>query len=303
VNASDPSKGKWPRLRWDQFSVPWTPDELIVLWAATPKLDQNYNQSNPAVLEIADLVGRSPSAVDLKMGNLWAVWQPGKGLAHFSRLDQRIVERYRHDLRALERDANRIRGELFLRIPTARAEVRGPDDNSERAAILSSLRDAARDAAGNQLRVHVFERRGSWYIGFFVEAYEVLINPAIVPAYVVIALSIYPRFKSAVARLIERTSDSSRFAREVTRRILPDLEQKHFSRSDLEQIARQLTLHRVDPFHYNRRLSRSFARVDLEDCHQRALQVFHVIPPGDCAKCTIILAAAAQRALENSTGV
>ncbi len=125
-----------PQLRWEQFSVPWTAEELIVVWSAAPKDNQNYNQKNPAVREVADLIGRSPSAVDRKMANLWAVWRPGRGMAHFSKLDEKIVERYRHQLDQLAREADSIRQSLFDRRPTARAEALGPDEENARIEVL-----------------------------------------------------------------------------------------------------------------------------------------------------------------------
>lgn len=290
----------FPELHWDLYSVPWTEEELTVVWAAAPKKDQNYNQAHPIVREVADLIGRSPSAVDRKIANLWAVWRPGRGLAHFSKLDERIVERYRHDLTRLEHDASNIRAELVSRRPTARAEALGPDDEGERIELLWRLREAARDEAGNEIGVHVFERKGTWYIGFFIEAYRVLTNPSVIPSYGVAAIAIYRQFEPAVARLIERTRDSERFAVEVTKRILPDLDQSHFSKRELEQIAKQLTYYQVDPFRFNRRLARAFEKVPVAESRQRVEGVFHIRCPQECMRCTIILAAAALRALQNS---
>lgn len=289
-----------PELKWEQFSVPWSEKELIVVWAVTPKDRQAYNQKHPAVREVADLIGRSPSAVDRKMANFWAVWQPGRGMAHISRLDEQVVERYRNHLDRLDGDANTIRAELYERRPTVRAEAPAPDDGDRRVDILQKLRSAARDEAGNEIGVHVYERRGSWYVGFFIDAYQVLSNPAVIPAYLVAAVAVYPSLKRSVTRLVVRIRDAAKFAAEVTHRILPDLEQEHFSRRDLEQIARQLTRFEVDPFHFNRRLAQAFHKLSITAVASEVEAFFHITAPISCPKCTIILGAAARRAIENA---
>lgn len=288
-----------PELRWEQYSVPWTIQELTVVWAAAPKDLQRYNQAKPVVREVADLIGRSPSAVDRKMANLWSVWRPGHGLPHAGHLDGVVVERYRHDLGRLARDASEIRGEVAGTRPTVRAETEGPDDSDARTDLLHELRARAREPNGEEFGIHVYERAGSWYIGFFAEAYQVLTNPDKVTAYAVIASGVYTRLRPSIDRMIERIRDRGRFAREVVKRVLPDLEQMHFSVATLEQIARQLARYEVDPFHFNQRLSRAFRRLSESAIAVEVERFFHIVPPADCQKCTIILAAAARRAMGN----
>ncbi|MCI4348167.1 MAG: hypothetical protein L3J97_06080 [Thermoplasmata archaeon] len=235
------------------------------------------------------------------MGNLWSVWRPGHGLPHHSRLDELIVERYRDRLDDLNRDAGGIREELLASRPTARAEALAPDAEDVRNEILQALRAQAHDGEGNDIGVHVFERRGTWYVGFFIEAYRILTSDVAIGGYLTAAVAVYKPLEKSISRLMGRIKDTSRFAKDVTARILPDLEQrKHFSGSDLQQIARQLARFEVDPFRFNRKLARAFEKVAPQTMIDTIEAFFHIVAPRDCLRCMIILCAASRRALENS---
>lgn len=78
----------------------WTREELIVVFNLYCKIPFSKTvKTNPKVIETANLIGRSPSAVAFKLGNFGAFDPELKkrgisGLANYSRLDKAIWEEF-----------------------------------------------------------------------------------------------------------------------------------------------------------------------------------------------------------------
>ncbi len=91
---------------------PWSEKDLVVAWDACPKDSQRYNQRDPRVLDLAQLLGRSPSSIDRIFANFWWTWSGGtQGLENSGTLEQEVVNQYSDDLDRLARDATKIRRE------------------------------------------------------------------------------------------------------------------------------------------------------------------------------------------------
>jgi hypothetical protein len=89
---------------------PWTKEDLIVAWDGCPKDSQRYNQRDPRVLDLAQLLDRTPSSIDRIFANFWWTWSGGtQGLENSGSLEQAVVNRYSNDLDRLARDASSIR--------------------------------------------------------------------------------------------------------------------------------------------------------------------------------------------------
>ncbi len=89
---------------------PWSKDDLIVAWDACPKDSQRYNQRDPRVLDLAQLLGRSPSSIDRIFANFWWTWSGGtQGLENAGTFEQEVVNEYSGNLELLARHASRIR--------------------------------------------------------------------------------------------------------------------------------------------------------------------------------------------------
>jgi hypothetical protein len=125
----------------------WSREEWILAYDACPKVRQTYGPDAPIVRELADLIGRTPAAVSLAFGNLWAAQSRGRrGLVHVSHLAQEVVEEFRDQPAKLRDTAKQLRQ---VRIPsslTPRLEVSTniaesvlPEEVVHRAAADSGL--------------------------------------------------------------------------------------------------------------------------------------------------------------------
>ena len=86
-----------------RYGVLWSRDESILafeLYCRTPF--QKTKANNPAVRELASVLGRTPASVARKLGNFGA-FDPAlqrvdiKGLTHTSRLDKEIWDEFHAD--------------------------------------------------------------------------------------------------------------------------------------------------------------------------------------------------------------
>jgi hypothetical protein len=149
----------------------WQKDEWILAYDVCPKVNQSYGPDAPFVIELADLLGRTPAAVSRAFGNLWAAQTNGrKGLKNRSHLADEVVSEYQDNLRALHSDALRLRE---MRVPhalTPRLEVVSNDPTTPITA--QEVHEAAA-ASGLDSRLYfVTTRRGSFVLdtGTFLEA-------------------------------------------------------------------------------------------------------------------------------------
>lgn len=92
----------------------WSREETILafeLYCRTPF--SKITKTNKDIIELAKLLGRSPSSVGLKMANL-AHFDPEiqrrnlSGMAHGSKLDKDICEEFANDWEALYLESQRI---------------------------------------------------------------------------------------------------------------------------------------------------------------------------------------------------
>lgn len=123
-----------------QYGRPWTHDELILafdLYCRVPFRATKAN--NPAVIELARLLDRSPAAVARKLGNFGA-YDPQLrkhnivGLAHGSKLDRKVWDECHRDWAAFIEKAASLRAELEGRLkPQGVPPIApGPEGPSER---------------------------------------------------------------------------------------------------------------------------------------------------------------------------
>lgn len=101
----------------------WTDEQITLalhLYTVTPY--SKISPKNPEVIDLANLLGRSPGAISLKLSNLAACDQKGlalghKGSSHGSKLDAFVWKKYLSnnelDIEKLNRDAEKIRQRLL----------------------------------------------------------------------------------------------------------------------------------------------------------------------------------------------
>lgn len=98
----------------DRYRVKWTREETILafdLYCKTPF--SKISKTNKDIMALAELLGRTPSSVGLKMANL-AHYDPEliqrnvKGMSNASKLDKEIVEEFNNDWEELSYQAQQI---------------------------------------------------------------------------------------------------------------------------------------------------------------------------------------------------
>ncbi len=119
-----------------RYGALWNREELVLAFELYCRIPfQKTKANNPAVKELAALLGRTPASVARKLGNFGA-FDPVlqrmhiKGLTHTSKLDRQVWEDFHSDWNGLVWEATQLRGKLG-QIPSAEQTVRLPDGPSE----------------------------------------------------------------------------------------------------------------------------------------------------------------------------
>lgn len=99
----------------ERYRVKWTREETILAFDLYCKTSfSKISKTNKDIIELAELLGRTPSSVGLKMANL-ACYDPElkargiKGMVNASRLDKEIFEEFANDWEELSYQAHLIR--------------------------------------------------------------------------------------------------------------------------------------------------------------------------------------------------
>jgi len=121
------------------YGSPWTRNELVLafeLYCCIPFKKTKAN--NPDVINLANLLGRSPASVARKLGNFGKFDPELKkygvvGLAHASKMDKQIWDEFNADWNGLVLEAEQLRESIN---PVAKKkEIPAPQGPSEREAI------------------------------------------------------------------------------------------------------------------------------------------------------------------------
>ncbi len=114
----------------------WTREELILAVNLYSKLPfGKFHKSNPEVKKLADLIGRTPSSVGFKLGNL-ASFDPMlqargiKGASNASKLDREIWDEFYGNIDSLAFESELLR---------AKKELRSPDSILENEPDLNEI--------------------------------------------------------------------------------------------------------------------------------------------------------------------
>ena len=139
---------------------PWTREDLIVAWDICPKDSQRYNQRDPRVLDLAQLLGRSPSSIDRIFANFWWTWSgETQGLGNSGTLEQEVVREYSDDLDRLARTSTKLRRTRVERCLWPRLMLVLPE--GQPGVPLSTLAPAIRGLPLAPRQLYVNYRRGS----------------------------------------------------------------------------------------------------------------------------------------------
>jgi putative restriction endonuclease len=124
------------QLEQSRYGVLWSREESILAFELYCRIPfQKTKANNPAVRELAGILGRTPASVARKLGNFGA-FDPAlqrvdiKGLTHTSRLDREIWDEFHADWNGLVWRANLLRGK-FSRTTKAKDILQPPTGPSE----------------------------------------------------------------------------------------------------------------------------------------------------------------------------
>lgn len=119
-----------------RYGALWTREESILAFELYCRIPfQRTKANNPAVQELARLLGRTPASVARKLGNFGA-FDPElrlkeiSGLTHTSKLDRQVWDEFHADWNALVWKANKFRHEKQHPVEIARSLTR-PSGSSE----------------------------------------------------------------------------------------------------------------------------------------------------------------------------
>lgn len=123
-----------------RYGTLWSREESILAFELYCRIPfQKTKADNPAVNELAALLGRTPASVARKLGNFGA-FDPAlqrlqiKGLTHTSKLDREIWNEFHADWNGLVWEAAQLRGKLG-HTPFLEELVRPPTGPSERKKL------------------------------------------------------------------------------------------------------------------------------------------------------------------------
>ena len=143
-----------------RYGQPWADDELLVAWEACPKDFQRYGSRDPKVVEVAELLGRSPAAVSRIFGNFWWVYSGHSlGLPHASHSVERVVTEYGNDPTALAKQSFEARAGRVKRSVWPRVLVKS--DEPAGAIPFWQIASLAADNKVDLRNVYVNPRGGS----------------------------------------------------------------------------------------------------------------------------------------------
>jgi predicted restriction endonuclease len=148
----------------EKYGERWTREELILAFGLYCRIPfKKTKANNPAVIELAKLLKRSPASIARKLGNFGSfdpelLRQEVIGLLHASKLDREIWDEFHNNWNQLVLEERRLRDELGLK-PETQKEIdeniilpQGPSEKEVtrktrihqsffRAAILSSYEE------------------------------------------------------------------------------------------------------------------------------------------------------------------
>lgn len=153
----------------------WTEEEVTVLLASCPTDTQNYRAEEPWVVELADLLRRTPAAISFHLGNLFTLKQAGRGLPHVGGLTARVFEKYHGREDALHEEAARLRKEYFRKVVSPRLEKHV--DEEEATRLEKELKERFPEARLPPDTYIIYDYRGSIWVGVLVTIQTALLYP------------------------------------------------------------------------------------------------------------------------------
>lgn len=146
----------------------WSDDEIILALATCPRKRQSYSPRDKNVIDLADLIGRTPGAVSLHFANIsHLIHGRPHGKTHVGARTRELFNEFKGRDTELQANAAEIRRRYLERDPTPRLEQQVPKERGHQLTL--DVFQAARENDVPEESVHTYEREGSWYFGVLVQ--------------------------------------------------------------------------------------------------------------------------------------
>jgi hypothetical protein len=298
-NPESPPPEEFPRsiFGW-HGDEPWTEPEIIVALAACPPRVQNYDQNRPFVIEVADLIGRSPAAVSMHFGNFFALKKDGEeGLRNVGKLTVEVYRKYKDRPDDLRKDAEEIRTRIYAEAVSPRVESRFAEDRAEQ--LENYLKEHFPEARLPPGTIILYRRPGSCWVGVLTAVQLALVYPSETRSLfrlVIEALGGGDRKTPAVEHVLREDQDALATA-EILRRA-PKFHPAQLSASDRITLALQLPrLMSLRDWKPGPRQLETFVGMSTDPEKERVGKYFGIDASGLCNGCLMMLQAALDDAL------
>jgi hypothetical protein len=145
----------------------WTDDEIVLAIAACPREKQSYSPRHKNVIELADLIGRTPAAVSHHFANIsHLIFGGSHGEPHVGARTRELFLEYKGRDGELQSRAAEIRRRLMGEDFTPRAE--NEISKAETKQLTLDLFQALAEFRIPEGSVQTYEREGSWHFGVLV---------------------------------------------------------------------------------------------------------------------------------------
>jgi hypothetical protein len=154
----------------------WTRAEIIVALAACPTENQDYDSRRPWVIELAELLGRSPAAISRHFGNFHSARRGGEvGLTHYGRATAEVYARFVEDPQSVLEEAAVVRRAIYERSSSPRVEQRTTEAEADRLTeeLLAKFPEAHLPTSS----IILYRRPGSVWVGVLFVIHWVLEHP------------------------------------------------------------------------------------------------------------------------------
>lgn len=159
----------------------WTREEEIIVFNLYCKIPfQSSSKNNPEVIKIAEIIGRSPSAVNMKIGNFGSFDENLKkrgivGLTNASKLDEQIWNEFNNNWDELAFESERLIAEFKNKnsvqnekIPLGKEKIsvvkRRINQNFFRQAVLTSYKNSCCITGLNNSELLIASHIKSWSV-------------------------------------------------------------------------------------------------------------------------------------------
>lgn len=270
--------------------------------AACPTDSQDYDSRRDWVVEVADLLGRSPGALSMHFGNFFSARTGGKaGLTHAGKLVDQVTEEFRDRPDLLQKEAARIRRELYAESVSPRVEQEVTAEEAD--TLQRKLEESFAEARLPAKSIVIYRRPGSIWLGILILTQIVLLYPDETKEFLRMALNVLNRVTvrtSGVTYALE--GDQIGLAEAEIRRLAPKFHAEQLTPGDRVSLALRLprlkSLKRWKPSQQRLEL---FGKASSVAERARVDEYYGIDSKGLCNSCLLMLIDALEDGLTSGT--